>query len=90
MSAQGQQLKRYMAETIVPAVQRVKGVHEKLEDEGQQILFSLKIRFDNAGILWLLVDMAYGTGLLAFNEVCKRVEAMALQTEDEIDRKSVV
>lgn len=28
--------------------------------------------------------MAYGTGLLAFDEVCKRVEAMALRTEDEI------
>ncbi len=27
--------------------------------------------------------MAYGTGLLAFDEVCKRVEAMALRTEDE-------
>lgn len=34
MSAQAQQLKRYMAETIVPAVQRVKTVHEKLDDEG--------------------------------------------------------
>lgn len=32
----------------------------------------------------ITVDMAYGTGLLAFNEVCKRVETMALQTEDEI------
>ncbi|GJF00572.1 hypothetical protein PsYK624_168650 [Phanerochaete sordida] len=63
MSAQAQQLKRYMAETIVPAVQRVKTVHEKLDDE---------------------VDMAYGTGLLAFNEVCKRVETLALHTEDEI------
>ena len=28
--------------------------------------------------------MAYGTGLLAFDEVCKRVEAMALRTEDEV------
>lgn len=28
--------------------------------------------------------MAYGTGLLAFNEVCKRVETLALHTEDEI------
>ena len=28
--------------------------------------------------------MAYGTGLLAFDEVCKRVETMALRTEDEI------
>ncbi len=27
--------------------------------------------------------MAFGTGLLAFDEVCKRVEAMALRTEDE-------
>ena len=35
MSAQGQQLKRYMAETIIPAVQRVKIVHEKLDEEGQ-------------------------------------------------------
>ena len=27
--------------------------------------------------------MAFGTGLLAFDEMCKRVEAMALRTEDE-------
>ncbi|PSS31044.1 hypothetical protein PHLCEN_2v2376 [Hermanssonia centrifuga] len=62
MSAQGQRLKQYMMETILPVVQRVKQVHETLEDK---------------------VDMAYGTGLLAFDEVCKRVEAMALRTEDE-------
>lgn len=30
------------------------------------------------------VDMAYGTGLLAFDEVCKRVETMALRTEDDL------
>lgn len=30
------------------------------------------------------MDMAYGTGLLAFDEVCKRVEALALRTEDEV------
>lgn len=29
------------------------------------------------------MDLAYGTGLLAFDEVCKRVEKLALQTEDE-------
>lgn len=34
MSAQSQQLKRYMVETIVPAVQRVKKVHDTLEEEG--------------------------------------------------------
>lgn len=36
----------------------------------------------NDGFVFL-VDMAFGTGLLAFDEVCKRVEAMALRTEDE-------
>lgn len=30
-----------------------------------------------------IVDLAYGTGLLAFDEVCKRVEALALRTEDD-------
>ena len=30
-----------------------------------------------------VVDIAYGTGLLAFDEVCKRVEALALRTEDD-------
>lgn len=30
------------------------------------------------------MDLAYGTGLLAFDEVCKRVEALALHNEDEI------
>ena len=29
------------------------------------------------------MDLAYGTGLLAFDEVCKRVETLALHTEDE-------
>ncbi|KAI0819027.1 hypothetical protein BC629DRAFT_692155 [Irpex lacteus] len=62
MNAQSQELKKYMAETIFPVVQRVKEVHEVLEDE---------------------VDLAYGTGLLAFDEVCKRVETLALHTEDE-------
>ncbi|KIP08904.1 hypothetical protein PHLGIDRAFT_34773 [Phlebiopsis gigantea 11061_1 CR5-6] len=47
MSTQSQQLRRYMAETIVPAIQRVKQVHDTMEEE---------------------VDMAYGTGLLAFDE----------------------
>ena len=28
--------------------------------------------------------MAYGAGLLAFDDVCKRVEVMALRTEDEM------
>lgn len=28
--------------------------------------------------------MAYGTGLLAFDEVCKRVETMTLRTEDDV------
>ncbi|KAI0086398.1 hypothetical protein BDY19DRAFT_359633 [Irpex rosettiformis] len=62
MNAQSQELKRYMVDNILPAVQRVKEVHEALEDE---------------------VDLAYGTGLLAFDEVCKRVETLALHTEDE-------
>lgn len=34
MNAQSQELKKYMAETIFPVVQRVKEVHEVLEDEG--------------------------------------------------------
>lgn len=34
MNAQSQELKRYMVETVVPVIQRVKEVHEVLEDEG--------------------------------------------------------
>jgi hypothetical protein len=34
MNAQSQELRRYMEETILPVVQRVKEVHEVLEDEG--------------------------------------------------------
>lgn len=34
--------------------------------------------------LTLAVDISYGTGLLAFDEVCKRVETMALKTEDNL------
>ncbi|PCH37760.1 hypothetical protein WOLCODRAFT_135836 [Wolfiporia cocos MD-104 SS10] len=30
------------------------------------------------------VDLAFGTGILTFNEVCKRVEASALRDEDDI------
>ncbi|KAF7793251.1 hypothetical protein EIP86_004361 [Pleurotus ostreatoroseus] len=55
MSARSQQLKQYMAETVVPVIQRVRQVHETLDEEG----------------------------LLTFDEMCKRVEAMALRTEDE-------
>ncbi|KAI0929041.1 hypothetical protein AcW1_006095 [Taiwanofungus camphoratus] len=30
------------------------------------------------------VDLAFGTGLLTFDEVCKKVEAMAIRDEDEL------
>ena len=30
------------------------------------------------------VDISFGTGLLAFDEVCKRFEAMAIRQEDEL------
>lgn len=35
MNAQSQELKRYMVETIFPVVQRVKEVHETLEEDGE-------------------------------------------------------
>lgn len=31
-----------------------------------------------------VVDLAFGTGLLTFDEVCKKVEAMAIRDEDEL------
>ncbi|OBZ69325.1 hypothetical protein A0H81_10944 [Grifola frondosa] len=36
------------------------------------------------GVLEDKVDLAFGTGLLTFDEVCKRVENMALHDEDEL------
>ena len=38
MNAQSQELKKYMVETIFPVIQRVKEVHEVLEDEGKSNL----------------------------------------------------
>ncbi|KAI0705939.1 hypothetical protein BC835DRAFT_1409995 [Cytidiella melzeri] len=69
MNAQSQELKRYMQDTIVPVLRDVKEVHDVLEEEVSTPA---------------AVDLAYGTGLLAFDEVCKRVEALSLRTEDEI------
>ena len=40
MHAQSQELRRYMAETTVPVVQRVKEVHDAMEDEGRSVQFS--------------------------------------------------
>ncbi|CAL1705253.1 unnamed protein product [Somion occarium] len=63
MATQGQHLKQHMRDSVIPAIQQVKKVHEILDDE---------------------VDLAFGAGLLAFDEVCKRVEAMTLRDEDEL------
>lgn len=46
MSAQGQRLKQYMMETILPVVQRVKQVHETLEDKGQSPCYLHDMRID--------------------------------------------
>ena len=32
----------------------------------------------------VVVDITFGTGLLTYDEVCKRVETMALRTDDEV------
>lgn len=82
MNAQSQELKKYMAETIFPVVQRVKEVHEVLEDEGWFVRKTYSLLRPLMAERFL-VDLAYGTGLLAFDEVCKRVETLALHTEDE-------
>lgn len=37
MSAQSQQLKQYMADTVLPAITQVKQVHDTLEDERESI-----------------------------------------------------
>lgn len=44
MNAQSQELKQYMIETILPVVQRVKEVHEVLEDEGSSNTARLNYR----------------------------------------------
>jgi hypothetical protein len=88
MTAQSHQLKRQITEAIVPAVKRIMVIHDRLEEEGESIYAAVFMRYNlQHGITdrpYLTVDMAYGTGLLAFDEVCKRVEAMALRTEDEL------
>ncbi|KAK7693806.1 hypothetical protein QCA50_003378 [Cerrena zonata] len=61
-------MKQHMKDTVIPAIQQVKTVHETLDED---------------------VDLAFGTGLLAFNEVCKRVEAMAVRDEDEIKERYI-
>ncbi|KAI0647569.1 hypothetical protein C8Q79DRAFT_907113 [Trametes meyenii] len=63
MAAQSAALKKYLADTVLPAYMHVKGVHQNLEDK---------------------VDLEFGAGLLTFDEVCKKVERIALKDEDEI------
>ncbi|KAF9817844.1 hypothetical protein IEO21_03186 [Rhodonia placenta] len=63
MAAQGAIMKKYLADTLVPVLTRVKEVHGLLEDK---------------------VDLAFGAGILTFDEVCKKVEAMALRDEDDL------
>ncbi|KAI0672696.1 hypothetical protein C8Q78DRAFT_1020893 [Trametes maxima] len=63
MAAQSAALKKYLADTVLPAYMHVKGVHQDLEDK---------------------VDLEFGAGLLTFDEVCKKVERIALKDEDEI------
>ncbi|RDX47013.1 hypothetical protein OH76DRAFT_1473180 [Lentinus brumalis] len=63
MAAQGSALRQYLKETLLPAINQVKGVHGELDDK---------------------VDLAFGAGLLTFDEVCKKVERIALRDEDEL------
>jgi len=60
---EGKEVKKEIAETLVPTVNRVKALYGILDDE---------------------VDIAFGKGLLTFNNACKETEAMAIEEQDEL------
>ncbi|RPD56335.1 hypothetical protein L226DRAFT_615532 [Lentinus tigrinus ALCF2SS1-7] len=82
MAAQGNALKQYLKETLLPAYNRVKAAHGELDDKGASA--SDYMRYLWLGTDTLGVDLAYGAGLLTFDEVCKKVERIALRDEDEL------
>lgn len=38
MNAQAQRLRQHLKGTIIPAIQQIKQVHDKMEDEGEHVL----------------------------------------------------
>lgn len=82
MAAQGTALKQYLKDTLLPAYNQVKVVHGDLDDKGasaSDYMRYVSLCTDARG-----VDLAFGAGLLAFDEVCKKVERIALRDEDEL------
>ncbi len=82
MAAQGSALRQYLKETLLPAINQVKGVHGELDDKGAYA--SDYMRYTSVPTDTLGVDLAFGAGLLTFDEVCKKVERIALRDEDEL------
>lgn len=82
MDAQAHRLRQHLKEAVIPAVQKIKQVHDIMEDEGT----SLYMRIYRGGSLTLdcAVDVSFGKGIIVFDDACKRVEARALRDEDEL------
>lgn len=85
MAAQGTALKQYLKDTLIPAISNIKATHDQLDEKG---LFSPRymrvFRIRTHVIVATVVDVAFGAGILTFDEVCKKVERIALRDEDEL------
>lgn len=85
MMAQGGMLKQYLKDTLLPAYNNIKATHGELDDKGKlQSRLSVCTAWIHFFYAVHAVDLAFGAGLLTFDEVCKKVERIALRDEDEL------
>lgn len=80
MAAQGSDLKKYLKDTILPAFQQIKETHNAIEDKGRSLRHYMRPSY----LRMPAVDIAFGAGILTFDEVCKKVERIALRDEDDL------
>ena len=85
MAAQGASLKQYMKDAFLPAYNGIKSAHGVLEEKGEWFGDYMRlIDYNSMRLAHFAVDLAFGAGLLTFDEVCKKVERIALRDEDEL------
>lgn len=84
MAAQGVAMREYIGETLLPVITRVKDVHATLEAKSKELRASCDAHTIMLSSLCFVVDLQFAGGLVAFDQVCKKVERMALRDEDEL------
>ena len=84
MAAHGATLKQYLKDALLPAYNSIKAAHSVLDDKGGCIPGYTRVNGRPLSRCCILVDLAFGAGLLTFDEVCKKVERIALGDENEL------